>query len=56
MVGQLIRLKAKMVWNTMVKQTLVLVLSIIGILYFGGVGAFVYIGLTMSARSRTART
>ena len=54
MVGQLIRLKAKMVWNTMVKQTLVLVLSIIGILYFGGVGAFVYIGLTMSAQSAIA--
>ena len=54
MVGQLIRLKAKMVWNTMVKQTLVLVLSIIGILYFGGVGAFVYVGLTMSAQSAIA--
>lgn len=54
MVGQLIRLKAKMVWNTMVKQTLVLVLSIIGVLYFGGVGAFVYVGLTMSAQSAIA--
>jgi len=43
-----------MVWNTMVKQTLVLVLSIIGVLYFGGVGAFVYVGLTMSAQSAIA--
>ena len=54
MVGQLIRLKAKMVWNTLVRQTVVLVLSIIGILYFGGMGVFAYVGLTFSAQTAMA--
>lgn len=34
MVGQLIRLKLQLTWNTMKRQTWVLVMSIIGILYF----------------------
>lgn len=34
MVGQLMRLKLKMTWNTMKRQTWVLVMSIIGTLYF----------------------
>lgn len=33
MVGQLIRLKARMTWNTLSRQTVVLVLGILGILY-----------------------
>lgn len=34
MVGQLMRLKLKLTWNTMKRQTWVLVMSIIGMLYF----------------------
>ena len=37
MVGQLIRLKLRIIWNTVRKQTVVLVLAVLGVLYFGGI-------------------
>lgn len=36
MVGQLIRLKLRIIWNTVRRQTAVLVLAALGVLYFGG--------------------
>ncbi len=54
MVGQLIRLKFQIIWNTIRRQTAILVLSIIGALYMAFVGASVYVGLAFLARSEEA--
>ena len=54
MVGQLIRLKFQIIWNTIRRQTAILVLSIIGALYMAFVGASIYVGLAFLARSEEA--
>lgn len=51
MVGQLIRLKLRIIWNTVRKQTVVLVLAVLGVLYFGGIYASVLVGTAFLARS-----
>lgn len=54
MVGQLIRLKLRIIWNTVRKQTVVLVLAVLGVLYFGGIYASVLVGTAFLARSDEA--
>ena len=51
MVGQLIRLKLRIIWNTVRKQTVVLVLAVLGVLYFGGIYASALVGTAFLARS-----
>ncbi|WP_175956795.1 hypothetical protein [Schaalia sp. Marseille-Q2122] len=51
MVGQLIRLKLQLTWNTMKRQTWVLVMSIIGIAYFLMMFTGIAIGSIVSALS-----
>ena len=54
MVGQLIRLKLRIIWNTVRRQTAVLVLAALGVLYFGGIYASVLVGAAFLARSDEA--
>ena len=54
MVGQLIRLKLRIIWNTVRKQTVVLVLAVLGVLYFGAIYASVLLGTAFLARSDEA--
>ena len=54
MVGQLIRLKLRIIWNTVRKQTVVLVLAVLGVLYFGGIYASALVGTAFLARSDEA--
>lgn len=54
MVGQLIRLKLRIIWNTVRKQTVVLVLAVLGVLYFGGIYGSVLLGTAFFARSDEA--
>ncbi|MGP1498432.1 MAG: hypothetical protein ACTTI9_07905, partial [Schaalia odontolytica] len=54
MVGQLIRLKFQIIWNTIRRQTAILVLAILGALYIASVVASVYVGLAFLARSDDA--
>ena len=54
MVGQLIRLKLRIIWNTVRKQTVVLVLAVLGVLYFGGIYASVLVGTAFLACSDEA--
>ena len=51
MVGQLIRLKLRIIWNTVRRQTAVLVLAALGVLYFGGIYASVLVGTAFLAQS-----
>ena len=55
MVGQLIRLKLRIIWNTVRKQTVVLVLAVLGVLYFGGIYASALVG-TAFPRAPTSPT
>ena len=54
MVGQLIRLKLRIIWNTVRKQTVVLVLAVLGVLYFGGSYTSALVGTAFLARSDEA--
>ena len=54
MVGQLIRLKLRIIWNTVRKQTVVLVLAVLGVLYFGGIYGSALLGTAFLARSDEA--
>ena len=54
MVGQLIRLKLRIIWNTVRKQTVGLVLAVLGVLYFGGIYGSVLLGTAFFARSDEA--
>ena len=54
MVGQLIRLKLRIIWNTVRKQTVVLVLAVLGVLYFGGIYTSALVGTAFLARSDEA--
>ena len=54
MVGQLIRLKFQIIWNTIRRQTAILVLAILGVLYVASVVASAYVGLAFLARSDAA--
>ena len=54
MVGQLIRLKLRIIWNTVRKQTVVLVLAVLGVLYFGGIYTSALVGTAFLARSEKA--
>ena len=54
MVGQLIRLKLRIIWNTVCRQTAVLVLAALGVLYFSGIYASVLVGTAFLARSDEA--
>ena len=54
MVGQLIRLKFQIIWNTIRRQTAILVLAILGVLYVASVVASAYVGLAFLARSDDA--
>ena len=54
MVGQLIRLKLRIIWNTVRKQTVVLVLAVLGALYFGAIYASALVGTAFLARSDEA--
>ena len=54
MVGQLIRLKLRIIWNTVRKQTVVLVLAVLGVLYFGAIYASALVGTAFLARSDEA--
>ena len=54
MVGQLIRLKLRIIWNTVRKQTVVLVLAALGVLYFGGIYASALMGTAFLARSEAS--
>ena len=56
MVGQLIRLKLRIIWNTVRRQTAVLVLAALGALYFGGIYASVLVGTAFLAQSEGAAT
>ena len=56
MVGQLIRLKLRIIWNTVRRQTAVLVLAALGVLYFGGIYASVLVGTAFLAQSEGAAT
>lgn len=49
MVGQLIRLKARMTWNTLSRQPVVLVLAVLGVLYGLSMVAVVAVGVMGSA-------
>lgn len=49
MVGQLIRLKARMTWNTLSRQTMVLILGILGILYGLSIVAMAAVGVVAAA-------
>ena len=53
-VGQLIRLKLRIIWNTVRKQTVVLVLAVLGALYFGAIYASALVGTAFLARSDEA--
>jgi len=53
-VGQLIRLKLRIIWNTVRKQTVVLVLAVLGVLYFGGSYTSALVGTAFLARSDEA--
>lgn len=54
MVGQLIRLKFQLIWNTIRRQTAILVLSIIGTLYMVFLGVSAFVGVAFLARSDEA--
>lgn len=54
MVGQLIRLKLQIIWNTIRRQVAVLVLSILGALYIASVAGSIYVALAFLARSDSA--
>lgn len=54
MVGQLIRLKLRIIWNTVRKQTVVLVLAILGVLYFGAIYTSALVGTAFLAQSDEA--
>ena len=49
MAGQLIRMKLRIMWNTVRSQTAVLIFSIIGILYGLGFTGFAYFGIAKIA-------
>lgn len=51
MAGQLIRLKLRMMWNTMRSQTVVMVLSILGFLYYLAMSGMAFVGVAFGARS-----
>ena len=55
MAGQLIRMKLRIMWNTVRSQTAVLIFSIIGILYGLGFTGFAYFGIAKGIR-HAART
>ena len=56
MVGQLIRLKLRIIWNTVRRQTAVLVLAILGTLQFGTMYVGALVGTAFLAQSEGAAT
>ena len=56
MVGQLIRLKLRIIWNTVRRQTAVLVLAILGTLQFGTMYVGALVGTAFLSQSEGAAT
>lgn len=56
MVGQLIRLKLRIIWNTVRRQTAVLVLAVLGTVQFGTMYVGALVGTAFLARSEEAQT